>query len=201
MAVKFDNFKWLNESSIRKEDNKLIVHATKESDFFCNNGAIGEEEITAESLCNAPYYYTEIIGDFVLKAKVSHEFIYIYDSASLMVMVDKDNWAKSCFELTDFGTHAVVSVVTKNGESDDANGSNIDANSVWLQITRAGNSFAFHYSVDGENYYMTRFYNLPATETVKIGMLAQSPTGDGGDRCYEDLYIESKTVKNIRFGI
>lgn len=201
MELNFESFKWLNESSVRKEGNKLIVQATKESDFFCNNGAVGEEGITPESLCNAPYYYTEITGDFVLKVKVSHEFLYIYDSASLMVMVDKDNWAKSCFELTDFGTHAVVSVVTKNGESDDANGCNIDGNSLWLQVTRVDNSFAFHYSLDEENYFMTRFFNLPKTENVKVGMLAQSPTGDGGDRYYENLSIESRTVKNIRAGI
>lgn len=201
MEISFEKFRWLNESSVKKEENKIIVYATKESDFFCNNGAVSEEGITPESLCNAPYFYTEIMGDFVLKVKVSHEFISTYDSSSLMVMVDNDNWAKSCFELTDFGTHAVVSVVTKNGASDDANGCNIDGNSVWLQVTRVGNSYAFHYSVDGKNFYMTRFYNLPSPETVKVGLLAQSPTGNGGDRYYENLSIENKTVKNIRFGI
>ena len=43
-----------------------------------------------------------------------------------MIMQDMENWAKCCFELTDFGTHAAVSVVTKNGESDDANGCDIE---------------------------------------------------------------------------
>ena len=200
-CLKFDEFKWLNESSVRKEENKIIVYATKESDFFCNNGSVSEEGISPESLCNAPYFYTEIMGDFVLKVKVSHEFISTYDSSSLMVMVDNDNWAKSCFELTDFGTHAIVSVVTKNSASDDANGCNIYGNSVWLQVTRVGNSYAFHYSVDGEKFYMSRFYSLPSSETVKVGLLAQSPTGNGGDRCYENLSIENKTVKNIRYGI
>lgn len=118
-----------------------------------------------------------------------------------MVMVDNDNWAKSCFELTDFGTHAIVSVVTKNGASDDANGCNIDDSSVWLQVTRVGNSYAFHYSVDGENFYMSRFYSLPSSETVNVGLLAQSPTGNGGDRYYENLSIKNTTVKNIRFEI
>lgn len=52
--------------------------------------------------------------------KVSHAFKETYDSASVMVMKDLSSWAKCCFELTDFGTHAAVSVVTK-GDSDDAN--------------------------------------------------------------------------------
>ena len=39
-----------------------------------------------------------------------------------------------------------------------------------------------------------------AGNTVKAGLLAQSPTGEGGIRIYEDLSIEKKTVKNIRMG-
>ena len=34
----------------------------------------------------------------------------------------------------------------------------------------------------------------------KVGLLAQAPVGNGGIRVYEDLKIESRTVKNIRFG-
>lgn len=58
-----------------------------------NKGAIGEEGITPESLCNAPFYYTEITGDFVMRVKVSHDFKDTYDSASIMVMRDMKNWA------------------------------------------------------------------------------------------------------------
>ena len=47
---------------------------------------------------------------------------------------------------------------------------------------------------------MMRFFNLPARNTVKVGLLAQSPTGEGGVRIYENLTIEKKTVKNIRMG-
>lgn len=193
------NFNWINESVINKEHNRIEIYAPKETDFFCNNGAIGEEGITPESLCNAPFYYTEVAGNFVMRVKVSHDFNDIYDSASIMVMKDMSYWAKACFELTDFDTHAVVSVVTKE-ESDDANGCNIEDNTVWLQICRSGTSFAFHYSTDGENYYMMRFFHLPVDEVVKVGLLAQAPLGSGGKRIYEDLLIERKTVKNIRMG-
>lgn len=37
-------------------------------------------------------------------------------------------------------------------------------------------------------------------EVVKVGLLAQAPTGNGGVRTYENLTIEQVTVKNIRFG-
>lgn len=35
---------------------------------------------------------------------------------------------------------------------------------------------------------------------VKVGLLAQAPTGEGGKRIYEHLSIEQRTVKNIRAG-
>ena len=137
------NFKWINESTISKSGNRWEILAPKESDFFCNNGTVGEEGVTPESLSNAPFYYTELAGDFVLRVKVSLDFKSTYDSSSVMIMLDDKNWAKACFELTDFGTHAVVSVVTKDGSSDDANGCNIKEDSIWLQICRVGQSFAF----------------------------------------------------------
>ena len=193
-------FKWINEGIIRQTDNHIEIDAPAQSDFFCNNGAVSEEGITPETLCNAPFYYTEVDGDFVMRVKGAHDFKDTYDSASIMIMIDMQNWAKACFEKTDFGTHAAVSVVTRNGESDDANGCNIDSNSVWLQITRVGNSFAFHFSDDGVTYYMMRFFNLSAGKTIKVGLLAQAPQGNGGIRTYENLTIEKKTVKNIRFG-
>ena len=76
----------------------------------------------------------------------------------------------------------------------------ISGNTAWLKICRVKNSFAFHYSEDGIHYFMTRFFNLSGKKTVKVGLLAQAPQGNGGNRIYEDLHIEKKTVKNIRFG-
>ena len=47
---------------------------------------------------------------------------------------------------------------------------------------------------------MMRYFYLPADPVVKVGLLAQAPQGKGGDRIYENLTIERKTVKNIRAG-
>lgn len=193
-------FNWLNESKVEKKGNAIEIYAPAKSDFFCGGNVTSDEGSLPENICNAPYYYTEVSGDFVMRVRVSLDFLSTYDSSSVMVMKDIKNWAKFCFEQTDFGTHAVVSVVTRDNTSDDANGCNIDADKVWLQVCRRGNAFAFHYSVDGVNFYMTRFFILNFENTVKVGLVAQSPTGNGGIRIYEDLTIESKTVKNIRAG-
>ncbi len=191
-------FHWINESRIEKSGDKISIFAPAQTDFFCGGSETSDEGILPASLCNAPFYYTEIAGDFVLRVKVSHDFKDTYDSCSIMVMQDMTHWAKACFELTDFGAHAAVSVVTKN-ESDDANGCNIEGNTAWLQMCRCGSAFAFHYSVDGSRFYMMRFFQLTG-DTVKVGLLAQAPTGNGGMRVYENLSIEKRTVKNIRAG-
>ena len=125
-------FKWLNESTVKQSGDRIEILAPGKTDFFCGSMDECQEGILPESLCNAPYYYTEVEGDFVLRVKVSHGFQETYDSASVMVMKDLNCWAKCCFELTDFGTHAAVSVVTK-GDSDDANGCNLKGNTAWLQ--------------------------------------------------------------------
>ena len=193
-----EKFHWINEGEVVLEENRIIMMAPALTDFFCGGETTSEEGILPESLCNAPYYYTEIDGDFVLKVKVSHEFRETYDSASVMVMHDMTNWAKCCYEL---GTHAAVSVVTINGESDDANGCNIEGQDyLWLKVCRVGRAFSFHYSLDGEKFNMTRYFLMPETKTIKVGLLAQAPTGNGGKRIYENLSIEHITVKNIRAG-
>ena len=47
---------------------------------------------------------------------------------------------------------------------------------------------------------MTRYFHLQVGDTVKVGLVAQSPQGEGGIRVFENLTIEHKTVKNIRAG-
>jgi uncharacterized protein len=195
----FSNFKWLNESKLRREGNKLVIDAPEGSDFFCYNGAVSLSGPTPETRVNAPFLYTEVTGDFVLRVQVSLDFQDTYDSATIMVMQDLQVWAKACFEKTDFDTHAVVSVVT-NQTSDDANGCNIDGNTVWLQGARVDNSFAFHYSLDGRKFFMMRYFTLPVEKTIKVGLVAQAPVGKGGDRFFANFSLEHKTVKNIRYG-
>jgi hypothetical protein len=57
-----------------------------------------------------------------------------------------------------------------------------------------------HYSLDGDKFFMMRFFNLPVEKTIKVGIVAQAPTGKGGKRFFENFSLEQKTVKNIRYG-
>ena len=195
----FGNAQWLNESRAWLEAETLVIHAPARTDYFRPYGAPAEEGITPATLQNAPFLYREVVGDFVLRVRVRHAFQDTYDAAAIMVMQSDAVWAKACFERTDFGTHAVVSVVT-NGVSDDANGCNIEGDTVWLQVCRVGETFAFHYSLDGARFDMMRFFYLPVDRTIKVGLVAQAPQGEGGDRFFSELSLANRTVKNIRFG-
>lgn len=117
-----------------------------------------------------------------------------------MVIRDEYTWAKAAFEKSDFGTKAAVCVVTDQ-VSDDANGCNIDQEEAWLQIVCAGDIFCVHYSLDGKRFDMVRLFRLTAGESVKVGLEAQSPAGEGGLRFFSDMSLEHRTVENLRKGI
>ena len=135
----------------------------------------------------------------MFKTKVELAFKNTYDAAALLVY--ENVWAKLALENSDLPCKkpAVVSVVT-NRISDDCNGPVMDGNSVWFQISRVDDCFAFHYSVDGKEYQMVRVFTLPVGKTVKVGFEAQAPMGEGGERYYSDIVIENKRVENIRAG-
>lgn len=191
------NWKWLNESQIIHEGDEVVIYAPAKTDWF--NNPVPENGLLSAPVANAPFFYTEVTGDFVFRAKVRPNFKSVYDACALMVIQDERLWTKAAFEKSDFGTTAAVCVVT-NGISDDANGCNIAQDEVWLQIVRVGDVFCTHYSLDGERFDMVRLFHLPVEKTVKVGIEAQSPAGDGGLRFYSEISLENRTVKNLRAG-
>ncbi|MDR2901247.1 MAG: DUF1349 domain-containing protein [Treponema sp.] len=187
------DFKWDFESKVEINENNLKLTALPHTDYFV-------DPVSGTSIMNAPYYYCETDKDFVLNTKATREFVSTYDACALLVISDETHWVKLCFEFSDFGTHAVVSVIT-NGVSDDANGVDIEGDTVYLQIVKRGGLFALHYSLDGNNYRMVRLCKLPVNNTVKVGFVAQSPRGEGGDCFYEDIQLDFKSVNDLRKGV
>ena len=196
--MNFADWKWLNESQVITVNGETAITAPAKTDWF--NNPVPENGVLSDPVANAPFYYTEVEGDFVFRAKVRPNHRYVYDACALMVIKDEYTWAKAAFEASDFGTKAAVCVVT-NQVSDDANGCNIGQDEAWLQIVRVGDVFCVHYSLDGERFDMVRLFYLPVGERVKVGLEAQSPAGEGGLRFFSDVILEHKTVKNLRKGI
>jgi regulation of enolase protein 1 (concanavalin A-like superfamily) len=174
------------------------VHAPPRTDYFQNpNGEPGAD--------SASLLWTTIEGDFVAQAHVRPTFASTYDAGALMVRHDETRWAKLCFEATDLGTHAAVSVVT-DGLSDDANGADLEAEAIWLQVVRQGDLFGMHYALHAGPgrpvaWRMVRYFALPLPPQVKVGLVAQSPVGPGTTVDFYSFTIESRRVKDMRAGV
>jgi regulation of enolase protein 1 (concanavalin A-like superfamily) len=170
----------------------MRVHVPAKVDYF-------QSPALTHAADSAPFLWANATGDFVAQAHVRPDFTTQYDAGALMVRSSTRQWAKVCFEATDFGTHAVVSVVTRE-VSDDANGVNLTTPDVWLQLIRKGDVFAMHYAPDGQGWQMVRLFRLEAPAAVKVGLVAQCPVGPGTTIDFLSFAIEPRTVKDMRAG-
>ncbi len=171
----------------------LRVHAPARADYFRDPAGVTVVDA-------APYLWLNVEGDFVARLLARPQFRSTYDSGCLLVRRDATHWGKVCYESTDFGTHAVVSVVT-NDVSDDANGPDLSVPEVWLQIARVGGCFGLHYALDGQSWHMVRYFSLPVPTTVQVGMVAQCPVGPGTVVDWLSFSLEQRSVANLRAGV
>ncbi|HEX6526260.1 MAG TPA: DUF1349 domain-containing protein [Streptosporangiaceae bacterium] len=138
-------------------------------------------------------------GDFTLAALVSVEFASMYDAGVLLLRADDRHWAKLCFEYSPQLTPTAVTVVTRE-TSDDSNSFEVSEGPLWLRITRTGAAWAFHASTDGSWWRLLRYFTLRGAEPVRVGFLAQSPTGEGCTATFEHITFKPGAPKNLRDG-
>jgi regulation of enolase protein 1 (concanavalin A-like superfamily) len=182
----------LNEPfAFAQEGSTLTIEAGPRTDFF--RSPQGDEP-----MLNAPAFLGRVDGDFTLAARVDVSFASTFDAGALMLWGDEARWAKLCFEFSPQREPMVVSVVTRGGVSDDANGVVVDGNAVWLRIARIGSAYAFHSSVDGAWWSFARHFALDGD--VEIGVEAQSPTGEGCAVRFTDVHFEQRTLADLRDG-
>lgn len=185
-------FKWMNEpEEWFFSERGLTIQAAGRTDFFNDPAGSGVEK-------SAHFLYAEREGDFTFMAHVQAEMLADYDAAAMMIMVDDENWGKLCYEFT-YKKPMIVSVVTQ-GLSDDCNSLEVPATGIYLRITRFEDCYAFHYSYDGEWWVLVRYFTLPASGPVKVGVVGQSPTGEGCSVQITNLNISPRPIREIRSG-
>lgn len=190
--MNFNDFQWTIPTKYEVDNDNIQIYAPANTDYFVN-------PIDGTVRADAPFFYKEVEGDFILRANVSHDFVSTYDACVLLALDHDKLWAKACFEYTDIDTHSVVTVMT-NEKSDDANGINVEGNEIWMQMSRKDNVFAIHYSFDGQDFKMARLAYLPMQKKIKVGLEAQSPTGAGGIRTFHHVSLELRSPLDIREG-
>jgi regulation of enolase protein 1 (concanavalin A-like superfamily) len=171
----------------------LRVHVPARVDYF-------QDPAGRMTKDDAPYLWLNVAGDFVARAHIRPGFTTTWDAGALMVRSDAQLWAKLCYESTDLGTTAAVSVVTQD-KSDDANGADLNLPDLWLQVVRSGNVFSMHYALDGRHWRMVRLFSLPVPPTVRVGLVAQCPAGPGTTIDFLHFSVEPGAVKDMRAGV
>jgi regulation of enolase protein 1 (concanavalin A-like superfamily) len=139
-------------------------------------------------------------GDFQFSARVSVGFASKFDAGGLLLWHSETSFAKLCLEYSHAGQPMIVSVVTR-GVSDDANSFTVADSRTWLRISRIDSSYAFHSSNDGQWWELIRVFAMDSTPaTHSLGLLAQSPTGEGCDVTFDKLAFTRTRLLDRRDG-
>ena len=138
-------------------------------------------------------------GDFQLSARISAPLASTFDAAALIVWVSPAAWGKLALEYSPQREPSVVSVVTR-GVSDDANAFVVPEPIAWLRVSRSGETFAFHASVDGLWWSLVRYFTLDGAAGAAAGFLVQSPSGDGLQGRFDEIEWSAEGLAELRNG-
>ncbi|HAN38116.1 MAG TPA: hypothetical protein DCQ29_04360, partial [Chitinophagaceae bacterium] len=161
---------WYNQpDSFAIVGNKLVIVAGEKTDMFRDPNVTYNTD-------NAPKLLFEPAPNFVLTTAIQHTFTHKWDGGAIVLIEDSLHWIKFCFEKDYTGTKRVASVVTNN-ISDDCNSIAIAGNKVFYKLAKSDNVITLYASVDGKKWLLIRHLQFNHSKPLKVGFLAQSPTG------------------------
>lgn len=168
-----NQFNWMNEPETWSytDQGGVIVEAKADTDFF-------QDPAGKHIRATAPFLSMPVTGDFEITTRLTVDMKNQYDSGCLMLMADDRNWCKLCFEY-DGKAATIVSVVTRDGSSDDCNSVEVSVPDPYLRIRKVEDCISFFYSPDGEEWKLIRYFGMPIQGELRAGLVAQSPTGTG----------------------
>jgi hypothetical protein len=165
---------WHNRAPFdEKRGGSLIVRTAGETDYW-NNTFYGFRH------ANGHFLATPVTGDFSFEVTFSADYKRLYDQAGAMVRVDDNNWLKTGTEFTDGALHFSV-VVTRDDQSDWSVmllGGKVTA-PVTLRLTRHAEALRVQLREPDGNWRLVRLAYLRMPETVEVGPMCCSPTGEG----------------------
>ena len=165
---------WRNEPPFHeRSDEKLLLRTGKDTDFW-NNTFYGFKHDGGHFLG------TEVSGDFSYELSFTADYRRLYDQAGAMLRVDDNNWLKTGVEFTDGALHFSV-VVTRDDQSDWSVmvlSGEVTA-PVTLRLTRHAEALRVQIREPDGNWRLVRLAYLRMPETVEVGPMACSPTGEG----------------------
>ncbi len=171
---KTDEDFWRNEPPHHEmRGETLVVRTGKDTDYW-NNTFYGFRH------ANGHFLATPVTGDFSYELTFSADYQRLYDQAGAMLWIDGNNWLKTGIEFTDGALHFSV-VVTRDDQSDWSVmllGREVTA-PVTLRLTRHAEALRVQIREPDGNWRLVRLAYLRMPETVEVGPMCCSPTGEG----------------------
>lgn len=93
----------------------------------------------------------------------------------------------------------MVSVVTKQ-ISDDCNSAAATTNTVYYKMAKAGNMITLYYSMEGRIWFLVRHLDFDAPGPLRLGFLAQSPTGKSCQVTFTEIHYSTKKISDPYLG-
>lgn len=182
---------WANEPPgwSYTDDGALLADAPAGADYY-------QDPAGKHIVSSAPFLHARAGTHFELTTRLAAKMKDKYDSGCLMVWADDRNWAKLCFEFNG-RFPAIVSVVTKDGSSDDCNSERVEVEQPYLRVMRAGNCLSFFYSADGDDWELVRYFGMALPDECRVGVVAQSPQGNGCAVRFDYLALEESQLTEL----
>jgi len=184
---------WENKADkFSASGNEMVIVAGEKTDMFRDPNVTYNTD-------NAPKLLFRPDQDFVFITSIEHSFASKWDGGAIVLIQDSLNWIKFCFEKDYTGARRIVSVVTKN-ISDDCNSVEINSDKVSYKLAKADNVITLYYSADGKKWFLIRHLQFDTDKNLRLGFLAQSPTGK---RCvvkFSGIRYEAKKIKDPYLG-
>jgi len=185
---------WSNGTGIASVDGDALLLTASARTDWTNDAFGGAQQHGATSLG------FESTGDFALSARVGVRSVRTtFDAAVLAIWGDRDHWAKLCFEFSPQGEAMIVSVVT-NEYSDDCNSTVVAGDLAYLRVTRSGQGWAFHSSIDGVEWTFVRVFRLSWDGPVSVGFMAQAPNGEECVAAFDEIEYGTTVTADFRDG-
>lgn len=183
---------WYNEPPFHeREGEALVVRTAGETDYW-NNTFYGFRHT------NGHFLATPVRGDFSFEVTFAAEYRRLYDQAGAMLRVDDNNWLKTGTEFTDGALHFSV-VVTREDQSDWSVmvlGGEPTA-PVTLRLTRHAEALRIQIREADGNWRLVRLAYLRMPDTVEVGPMACSPTGEGLEVTFSRMAIGEAISRDL----
>ena len=177
---------WINPPPFHEvRGDELIVRTGRDTDWW-NNTFYGFRHLSGHFLAH------KMTGDFSLEATFSAGYRRLYDQAGVMLRVDDNNWLKTGTEFTDGALHFSV-VVTRDDQSDWSVlklGGDI-GHPVSVRLTRHAEALRVQRRDADGTWQLVRLAYLKMPETVEVGPMCCSPTGEGLEVAFSHIAFGS----------